>query len=107
MTDEYHSDRILDWRSWLERMSRTTMQTSTRPRRMLLNPSPGRTRPGFSFSVARKVEELAIVRFRHKADISRRLAPVRFRDKADMHGREASTARGRWSGSRVSCVNSA
>src|SRR5262245_50755837 len=54
MTHEYHSDRILDWLSWLERMSQITMQSSTRPRRTLLNPSPGRTRPGFSLSASTK-----------------------------------------------------
>ena len=46
---------------------------ATRPRRTLLKPRPGRTRPGLSFSAGTKVKALGIVCFWHLADISRSL----------------------------------
>src|SRR6516225_1173409 len=60
MTDECHSDRILDSHSWLERMSQ---KASTRPRRTLLNPSPAARDRAFLFLSGREVEGLAIVCF--------------------------------------------
>src|SRR5262245_66078637 len=75
MTDECHSDRILDSHSWLERMSQ---KASTRPRRTLLNPSPAARDRGFPFSVRTRSRGTGDCLLWHKADMPVVSLNVRF-----------------------------